>query len=98
MLNHVTSRALTMCLGRQLRPLIPTVTTFIVMTDRAHMPPPNPAQPLLCYEELIKPCIAQLPFRWEVTDENSACGMCYTSGTTGRPKVSFPLYVVEKGC
>lgn len=26
-------------------------------------------------------------FRWEVRDEFQACGLCYTSGTTGVPKV-----------
>ena len=28
-----------------------------------------------------------LPFKWQVTDENLAAGLCYTSGTTGNPKV-----------
>jgi acyl-coenzyme A synthetase/AMP-(fatty) acid ligase len=71
----------------QLRPLIPTVKTFIVMTDSRHMPPVNPGEPLLCYEDWIAPFASQLPFKWEVADENMACGLCYTSGTTGRPKV-----------
>ena len=26
------------------------------------------------------------PFDWPKLDENTACGMCYTSGTTGNPK------------
>lgn len=26
-------------------------------------------------------------FKWEVRDERQACGLCYTSGTTGPPKV-----------
>ncbi len=26
-------------------------------------------------------------FQWEALDENAACGLCYTSGTTGPPKV-----------
>ena len=25
-------------------------------------------------------------FRWAAVDEGAACGLCYTSGTTGRPK------------
>lgn len=73
--------------GVQLRGLVPCVKTFIVMTDARHMPPPVPGQPLLCYEDWIAPFAASLPFKWEVTDENTACGLCYTSGTTGRPKV-----------
>ena len=43
--------------------------------------------PVYCYEELLD---AQLPglsgFRWTDVDENAACGLCYTSGTTGNPK------------
>ncbi len=39
---------------------------------------------LLDYEELIEP---ELPsFTRVVTDEKDAAGICYTSGTTGRPK------------
>ena len=36
------------------------------------------------YEELIADCPDNLP--WIDVDENDACGMCYTSGTTGQPK------------
>ena len=25
-------------------------------------------------------------FAWATFDENTACGLCYTSGTTGNPK------------
>jgi 3-(methylthio)propionyl---CoA ligase len=62
---------------------LPKVRGFVIMTDRAHMPAttlPN----VLCYEELI----ADRPdtFDWPVLDENTASGMCYTSGTTGNPK------------
>ena len=32
--------------------------------------------------------VSNLPFQWQVTDENLASGLCYTSGTTGNPKVS----------
>ena len=37
-----------------------------------------------CYESLIagKPT----EFDWPQLDENTACGLCYTSGTTGKPK------------
>ncbi|GLC58946.1 hypothetical protein PLESTB_001420200 [Pleodorina starrii] len=43
-----------------------------------------------CYEELLGEAAA-VPggleaFRWVQVDENDACGMCYTSGTTGNPK------------
>ena len=39
---------------------------------------------LLCYEELLE---AQSDaYEWPEFDENTASGMCYTSGTTGNPK------------
>ena len=55
----------------------------VPLTDRAHLP--ADADPtLLCYEELI----AAEPddIDWPQFDENSAAGLCYTSGTTGNPK------------
>ena len=62
---------------------LPKVRGFVIMTDRAHMPA-TPLPNVLCYEELI----ANQPdtFDWPVLDENTASGMCYTSGTTGNPK------------
>ncbi|MFZ1414790.1 MAG: long-chain fatty acid--CoA ligase [Defluviicoccus sp.] len=62
---------------------LPKVRGFVVMTDRAHMPA-IPLPNVLCYEELI----ANQPdtFDWPVLDENTASGLCYTSGTTGNPK------------
>ena len=42
----------------------------------------------LCYEDLLAAEESNLPgFKWAKLDENTACGLCYTSGTTGRPKV-----------
>lgn len=56
----------------------------VVMTDEAHMPKPDVLPGLLCYETLI----AGEPdaYDWPVLDENTASGLCYTSGTTGEPK------------
>ena len=56
---------------------------YVAMTDRAHMPQtdiPN----LLCYEDLMD--AENDEFEWPEFDENTACGLCYTSGTTGNPK------------
>src|SRR5262249_37568964 len=39
---------------------------------------------LHCYETLL--ARAEPIARWPQFDENSASGLCYTSGTTGRPK------------
>ena len=70
-------------LVEKLAPHCPGVTTWIAMTDRAHMPHstlPN----LLCYEDLL--AAEDDDFDWPEFDENTAAGLCYTSGTTGHPK------------
>jgi len=57
---------------------------FIALTDRAHMPADSGIPNLLCYEELLAAGSDQ--YCWPVFDENRACSLCYTSGTTGHPK------------
>ncbi|GFR40470.1 hypothetical protein Agub_g1033 [Astrephomene gubernaculifera] len=84
----------------QVLPGVPSVRAVVLLTDRLNMPPPEALSslsgpggtpvPVHCYEELLG-AAAGLPgalagFRWAVVDENAACGMCYTSGTTGNPK------------
>lgn len=44
---------------------------------------------VMCYETLLASTASQLPFTWLCTDEDAACGLCYTSGTTGNPKVQL---------
>lgn len=61
---------------------LPNVETYIVMTDRAHMP--ETTLNVLCYEELID--AEDGSEGWTPVDERAACGICYTSGTTGNPK------------
>ena len=64
-----------------------TVKYWVAMTDRAHMPAPEQASKipnLLCYEDLI--AAENDHYSWPSFDENSASGLCYTSGTTGNPK------------
>ena len=61
----------------------PTVKGFIVMTDRAHMADVK-LKNAICYEDLIAD--VDDDFAWAEVDENAACGLCYTSGTTGNPK------------
>ena len=55
---------------------------FIILTDRAHMP--DSALDLLCYEDLIAD--EKEGFDWPELPEETAAGLCYTSGTTGNPK------------
>ena len=54
------------------------------MTDRANLPTekiPN----LVAYEDFIAGVDGRFPPGGEF-EENTACGLCYTSGTTGNPK------------
>ena len=67
----------------QLAPKLPKVELYVALTDAAHLPKaaiPN----LVAYEEFIAG--ASGAFEWKEVDERDACGLCYTSGTTGNPK------------
>lgn len=64
-------------------PHCPTVERVIVMTDAAHMPQaklPNAE----AYETVLEQVSSDVV--WGGFDEQTACGLCYTSGTTGNPK------------
>ena len=65
-------------------PLCDTVKSFILMSDRAHMPQETKIPSLLCYEDII--ASTSDAYAWPQFDENSAASLCYTSGTTGNPK------------
>ncbi|MGO8798738.1 MAG: long-chain fatty acid--CoA ligase [Roseiarcus sp.] len=60
--------------------------TIVVLADPAEMKPLDlpPGMTQLCYESLLE--AAREEADWPVFDENTACGLCYTSGTTGKPK------------
>ncbi|MDE2462691.1 MAG: long-chain-fatty-acid--CoA ligase [Alphaproteobacteria bacterium] len=62
---------------------LPRVKLFIALTDRAHLPE-IPVPNLVAYEDFI--ANANGDFAWRELDERAACGLCYTSGTTGNPK------------
>ena len=62
---------------------LPTVERYIVLTDAAHMPSTT-LRNAVAYETWIAE--ADGDFAWKSFDENTAAGMCYTSGTTGNPK------------
>ena len=55
---------------------------YVIMTDSAHMP--ENTFNALCYEDLLAEQDAD--FAWPDMPEDTACGLCYTSGTTGNPK------------
>ena len=64
-------------------PHIPKVERVVVMTDAAHMPQTKLPK-AEAYEEVIAGQSADCV--WGDFEENTACGLCYTSGTTGNPK------------
>ena len=59
------------------------VKGWVVMTSREHMPDTT-LDNVMCYEDLFVGQSDQ--FEWPELDENTACSLCYTSGTTGNPK------------
>ena len=62
----------------------PTVKTWIAMCDPDKQPKSDKIPNLVNYEEFIATGSAE--YRWPELDERTACGLCYTSGTTGNPK------------
>jgi len=68
-------------------PLVDTFTTvrhIVVMDDgKGELPTGTGGRLLHDYEALLA---SAGPVEWNVTDENQAASMCYTSGTTGNPK------------
>ncbi len=62
---------------------LPTVERYVVFCDGAHMPATS-LRNAVAYEDWLAE--ADGDFVWKEFDENTAAGMCYTSGTTGHPK------------
>jgi fatty-acyl-CoA synthase len=86
-LNHAQSRLLFtdltfLPLVEKLKPALPHIEQVIVLTDAAHLPENTIGA--VPYESWIAE--ADADFRWAAFDENTAAGLCYTSGTTGDPK------------
>jgi fatty-acyl-CoA synthase len=62
-------------------PLLRTVERVILLADRADVPETTVAA--TAWDEWLD---GAEPGPWVAVDERAACGMCYTSGTTGMPK------------
>jgi len=60
-----------------------SIERYVVLTDSAHMPKTT-LKNAVAYEDWINE--VDDDFEWRSFDENTAAGMCYTSGTTGNPK------------
>ncbi|HEY9237155.1 MULTISPECIES: long-chain-fatty-acid--CoA ligase [Phenylobacterium] len=65
-----------------IRAQIPTVKQIIVFADETHLGDELPGA--LAYETLLAQATPDA--KWGGFDENTAAGLCYTSGTTGHPK------------
>jgi fatty-acyl-CoA synthase len=86
-INHAEDKALFfdttfMAIVEKIAPLLKTVKTYVALTDREHLP--QSSLPLISYEDFIAGHAQEA--QWGGFDENTACGLCYTSGTTGEPK------------
>jgi fatty-acyl-CoA synthase len=62
---------------------LPSIYKYIILTDEAHMPV-TPLRNAIAYESWLAG--HDEDFAWSSFDENTAAGLCYTSGTTGDPK------------
>jgi fatty-acyl-CoA synthase len=60
-----------------------TVKTYVILTDRDHLPQTS-LPGAIAYEDFIAG--HDQTAQWGNFEENTACGLCYTSGTTGDPK------------
>jgi fatty-acyl-CoA synthase len=86
--NHAEDRVMMVDLTfvpllEKLADRIKPVERYVVLTDAAHMPATT-LKNAVPYEEWIAEVDGD--FAWKLFDENTAAGMCYTSGTTGHPK------------
>jgi fatty-acyl-CoA synthase len=87
-MNHAEDKVLFtdltfMPLVEKIAPSVTSLKRVIVLTDGAHMPETG-LRDVVAYEDWLAE--ADGDFEWRDFDENTAAGMCYTSGTTGNPK------------
>ena len=86
--NHAEDRVMLVDLTfvplmEKLAARLPSIERYIILTDAAHMPATS-LKNAVSYEDWIGE--VDDDFSWQSFDENTAAGMCYTSGTTGNPK------------
>jgi fatty-acyl-CoA synthase len=86
--NHAEDRVMMLDLTfvpliEKLAARLAPIEQYVILTDAAHMPA-TALKNAVPYEDWIAEVDGD--FAWKVFDENTAAGMCYTSGTTGNPK------------
>ena len=87
-INHAEDRLMMVDLTfvpllEKLADKLPSIERYIVLTDDAHMPRTS-LRNAVAYESWLAE--ADDDFAWRDFDEQTAAGLCYTSGTTGVPK------------
>jgi fatty-acyl-CoA synthase len=87
-INHAEDRVMMtdltfLPLLEKLADKLTSIERYIVLTDAAHMPATT-LRNAVPYEQWIGE--VDDDYAWKHFDENTAAGMCYTSGTTGNPK------------
>ena len=90
--NHAEDQIL--CFDLSFLPLVQavharctTIRKWVALCDTDKLPADSGVPGLVSYEAWIAPHSDQ--YDWPTFDENSASGMCYTSGTTGNPKAAL---------
>ncbi|HEU0196903.1 MAG TPA: long-chain fatty acid--CoA ligase [Nevskiaceae bacterium] len=68
----------------KLRGLFPQHTRYVAMAAPTDMPRAAGLDDVLCFEDLLAG--QAVHYDWPRLDENAACALCFTSGTTGQPK------------
>ena len=88
-INHAEDQVL--CFDMTFLPLIkaihakcPTVKQWVALCDADKLPADSGIPGLVSYEAWIGG--QKTDYTWPQFDENTAAGLCYTSGTTGNPK------------
>ncbi|MCG6121315.1 MAG: long-chain-fatty-acid--CoA ligase [Microvirga sp.] len=86
--NHAADRLLFLDLTfvplvERIADRLETIERYVILTDAEHMPDTT-LKGAVAYEDFIAE--ADEDFVWRSFDEQTAAGMCYTSGTTGDPK------------
>ena len=88
-INHAEDKVV--CFDMTFLPLVqathakcPTVKTWVALCDADKLPADSGIPGLQSYEAWIG--AQKADYAWPQFDENTACGLCYTSGTTGNPK------------
>jgi fatty-acyl-CoA synthase len=66
-----------------LKDQLPCVKKYIILCDASDMPE-TALKNAISYEEYISS--GDEDYEWPAMDDDAACGLCYTSGTTGNPK------------